>query len=367
MIIAHEDMNIYAHVSIIEALLKFGVIFVLRFITWDKLRLYGICLCISTIINCAIYLKICQIKYKECKLIFYWNKKLFKEIAGYTGWNFFGATSVIFKYQVVNILLNQFFNPAVVAARGIATQVSGAVITFSQNFTTALRPPLIKSYASAQEDETLRLIVFGAKCSYFLLYVVLLPVLIETPMVLSLWLKKQPELTSLFVRLALIEVLLGPFMDMPSLVAQATGKIKLIQITSGIWIFNLPASWIILKIGMPAYSVSIIAIIIIVIIFIARIYILNKLIAHSSLQFLFKAVFPMLIMSIISAVIPLIVYNIMKESFLRLLVVAIISIISISCCTYIFGLTKTERQIIKKNIREKLIYYNIFSSGLGNK
>ena len=41
-IIAHERMNVYAYVSIIEVLLKLLIVFMLVWITYDKLILYGI-------------------------------------------------------------------------------------------------------------------------------------------------------------------------------------------------------------------------------------------------------------------------------------------------------------------------------------
>ncbi len=225
-------MNIYAYVSIIEAVLKLGVVFVLPLIYRDKLTLYGILILGVTVIITAVYQIVCTKKYKECKFKFYWNKDLFKELTGYTGWNMFGASVGIFKYQMVNIVLNQFFNPVVIAARSIAASVNNAVINFSQNFNTAMRSQIIKSYAAGEKEAMLSLIFLGSKGTYLLMYLFVLPLMLETPIILELWLRKPPEYAALFTRLVLLDVLIDSINYPIMTAAHATGKIKMSEILS---------------------------------------------------------------------------------------------------------------------------------------
>lgn len=139
IVIAHEDMQIYATVSIIEVVCKLGVVFLLQIIVVDKLVLYGILLFILQTGVALVYLLICLKKYEECQFKkFYWDKVLFKETIDFTSWSLFGAFFTVGRNQAVTILLNQFFNPIVIAARTIAVTVSGQVNTFSQNFNTSL-------------------------------------------------------------------------------------------------------------------------------------------------------------------------------------------------------------------------------------
>lgn len=139
IVIAHEDMQIYATVSIIEVVCKLGVVFLLQIIVVDKLVLYGILLFILQTGVALVYLLICLKKYEEYQFKkFYWDKVLFKETIDFTSWSLFGAFSTVGRNQAVTILLNQFFNPIVIAARTIAVTVSGQVNTFSQNFNTSL-------------------------------------------------------------------------------------------------------------------------------------------------------------------------------------------------------------------------------------
>jgi O-antigen/teichoic acid export membrane protein len=257
-IIAHEEMNIYAYVSILEVVLKLGIVFLLRFIPMDKLQLYGILMGIVTIINTTVYRSVCR-KFKECKFYFYWNKNLAKEIMSYTGWNLFGTFTGIFRHQTVNILINQFFNPIVIASRSVAFLVNGAVTSFSQNLNTAIGPQITKNYASGKKEEMLSLVFQGAKGTYFVMYLFTLPLILEMPTVLTLWLKNPPTYSILFTRLALVEALIESI-SFPIISALlATGKIKLYTLVVGsIFLLNFPVSWIALALGAPAYSVLII-------------------------------------------------------------------------------------------------------------
>jgi O-antigen/teichoic acid export membrane protein len=64
-IIAHENMNIYAYVSIIEAVLKLAIVFLLQVLSFDKLVLYGLLLMTVSFINTTIYRIYCKKHYKK--------------------------------------------------------------------------------------------------------------------------------------------------------------------------------------------------------------------------------------------------------------------------------------------------------------
>ena len=348
MIIAHENMNIYAYVSIVEVTLKLAIVFVLRFTLWDKLTLYGLLILFVAVINTTIYRIVCMRKYSECSFSFYWNKDLFKEIVSYSGWNMFGATAGIFKNQIVNILLNQFFNPIVVAARAIATQVDNAAMSLSQNFSTAIRPQMIKSYAAGENEMTLSLMFRGSKGTYLLMYLFALPLALEMPMVLGLWLKNPPEYAVLFTRLMLVDVLVTSVSYPIMTAAQATGKIMMYQsVVGGILLLNVPFSWIALQMGFPAYSVLIIALGVTLIATVARLLILKRLVKYSIWRFCKMVLIPVFVISIVSAILPVIIYYFLEQNILRLFLVIGVSVISVGIISYCIGLNREERQKVK--------------------
>jgi O-antigen/teichoic acid export membrane protein len=351
MIIAHEDMNIYAYISIIEVLLKLGIVFILRFILWDKLILYGMLMLIVTIINTSAYRIISNKKYPECTFSFYWNKDLFKEITSYTGWNLFGASVGVLKKQIMNILLNQFFNPIVVAARSIAAMIENAATSFSNNFNIAMRPQIIKSYAIGEKEAMLSLMFRGSKGTYLLVYLFVLPLVLEMPMVFTLWLKNPPEYAVLFTRLALFDVLINSISFPLMTAAQATGRIKLYQsVVGGVLLLNVPVAWITLFMGAPAYSVMIVSIFITSVAYIVRLFILKRLIDYSIWQY-FKTVYiPVCVISVVSAIIPVMCFYFLAQNIVRLCLVVILSIISVSVHSYFIALNKDERRMVRSII-----------------
>lgn len=141
VIIAREQMNIYAYVSIVEVLLKLAIVYILTVFTFDKLKLYSVLTCSVIFFTSSFYILYCNRKFSESKITFYWNKNMFYELISYCGWNLFGALSAVLRSQGINLLLNLFFNPTINAARAIAFQVNNAINQFINNFFQAVRPP----------------------------------------------------------------------------------------------------------------------------------------------------------------------------------------------------------------------------------
>jgi O-antigen/teichoic acid export membrane protein len=354
MIIAHEDMNLYAYVSIVEVSLKLTLVFLLRLILADKLLLYGILVGAIACINTMIYRIFCGVKYKECKFEPFWDKCLFKEIIAYTGWSLFGSLTTIVRHHAVTILLNQFFNPIVIAARSIAMQVNNAVFSFSNNFTTAMNPQIIKNYSAGKKPEMVLLMLRGVKASYFLMHLFVLPLVLEMPIVLSFWLKNLPEDVVLFTQLALIDTLVNSVSFPVMTVARATGKIKNYELILGsIQIGCFLIAWLVLLIGTPAYSVMIVSIGISILMFVARLLIVRYLVKISIKQFFREAVFPCCIFSLISAIFPFILRIMFGQNIINMMVVSFVSVLSVCASMYMIGLNNIERGKINQIIVQK--------------
>jgi hypothetical protein len=273
----------------------------------------------------------------------------------YTVWNFFGAISGICKNQGINILLNQFFSPLVVTARSIAVTVNTAAISSYQNFMTSINPQIIKSYAAGQKNEMLWLMFRGAKGTFFLIYLVSLPLIFEMPKILSLWIGEPPQYTVLFTRLMLIDTFIDSISYSSATTALATGRIKLYRLVTGcIILLNFPLSLLLLFFGFPAYSAMIVSICLSVITVTVRILILHWLIDFSLLQFLKEVVLPISIVSVTSVIFPVFLYALLPTSFYRLCVIIITSVLSVCGSMYLFGLDRAEKNHIKNIILRKI-------------
>jgi O-antigen/teichoic acid export membrane protein len=355
IIIAHERMNVFAWVSIAEVSLKLLIVFMLQWFGFDKLKLYAILMFIVALLIRLIYGVYCGKKFKESEFRFYWDKPLFKTLINYAGWNLWGNAAVVIMDQGVNILLNIFFGPVVNAARGIAYQVKSAVNQFVQNFQMAMNPQIIKSYAAGDLKYMHQLIFQGAKYSFFLLFTLSLPIMLETEIILKLWLKTVPDYTVIFTRLVLINVLLdcisGPLMT----AAQASGKIKLYQgVVGGLLILNLPVSYIFLKLGYSPEITLYVSIGISTIALIARLKIISPLVKLDTFIYLKKVVLKILSVSLVSMIIPTLIKSFLHEGFARLLIIGFSSLVVVGATIYFVGLGKNEQNFLTNKLKQVL-------------
>lgn len=232
-IIAHERMSAFAYISILEAIGKLAIAFLIVVSPMDKLIFYAILMCAVALIVRFAYGIYCKRNFEECTYHFIFDKDLLKRMFGFAGWNFIGATSAVLRDQGGNVVINLFCGPAVNAARGIAFQVNNAVSGFVTNFMTALNPQITKSYAAGDRDYMMTLIYQGARLSFYMLLLLSLPVLINTHYILELWLKTVPEHAVLFVQLVLVFAM-SESISHPLITAMlATGKIRNYQLVVG--------------------------------------------------------------------------------------------------------------------------------------
>jgi len=352
-IIAHENMKVYAYVSIVEVLLKLLIVYLLVLFSYDKLKLYAILMFIVTGIVTLIYRTYCKRKFVECKYSYFWDKKLFKEIFSYSGWNLFSVMALALNTQGVNIILNSFFGPLVNASRGIAYQVNSAVDQFVQNFMTATRPQIIKYYSTGENEKMLKLIFQSSKLSFFLLFILSMPILLETNYVFIIWLKSVPLYAVIFTRLVIISLLINSLSYPLITGAQATGNIKKYQLTIGLVAFlNLPISYLFLKFGFPAQSVFIATVIFSIIYLVLRLILLKDLINLSRKAYIKEVIYPISLTTIIAYVIPYFISSNLSEGFFRFSIVLIIGFIASIASIYYIGVSITERNMLKEQIKK---------------
>lgn len=352
IIIAHEDMRIYAYVAIIEVLLKLGIVFLLIYISVDKLPLYGFLIFSVSLINLLIYAIICLKKYNECQLKkYYWDKILFKEILNFTGWTLFGQLTTVFRTHAVTILLNQSFSPIVVASRAIASNISGRINMFASSFNLGLYPSIIKSYSSGNKNRMFEVIFNGSKLTFSLMWIFALPVFVEIEAILGLWLKEVPEFTVLFTRLVLVESLIVSISLPLITAARAPGKMKKYELILGsIQLLIFAVSWIVLSLGYPAYSVFIVAILFNLIMFIVRLYIVSSLIGLRVSPYLKLVLLPVIMIITLSASLSYCVDFIMPDSIMFSILNSFTSFLITSICIYFIGLNKELRSKVKNKV-----------------
>lgn len=287
LIIAHEKMNVFAYVGVLEALGRLTIVFILMWLTYDKLIIYGILILMLSASVSISYFLYCWKHYPESSYRWYWNTGEIRELLGFSGWHFLGTFSITCRSQGINILLNLFFNPAVNAARSIAFQVNAHIIQLSTNFFTAIKPQIYKSYAKQKFQDLYELMMRGTIISAFLISIVAFPILADTPFILGLWLKEVPDYAVGFTQLALINGLIdgadGPLIA----AALATGKIrKYILIVALIILANIPVSFVALELGCDPTITMVISICISLFSMFVRAWLLKQMIGFPFQKYL---------------------------------------------------------------------------------
>lgn len=359
-IIAHERMQAFAYISIIEAVLKLSIVYLLIVSPIDKLITYSILLVLVSLIIRLLYGIYCSRNFEECKYVKVKDSSVFKEMLAFSGWSFMNNGAYIFNTQGVNILINIFFGVTFNAARGLATQVEGAVMQFVNNFTTAINPQITKSYASEDRKRMFGLICSGAKYSYFLLLAFALPIMLEIDFILSIWLIEVPEYTSLFIRLLFVGAMVTVVGNTGVTACMATGRIKkyTLWISSiGSMVFFL--SWLAYKAGASVQSTYYIYIGVYLVILFVRLFIMTELLDFPITLFVKKVLYRIISVTLISIIIPYLCFRTMEMGWPRFFATLVVSFVSVAFSIYVLGLSQGERlklvAIVKrrlKNIRK---------------
>lgn len=359
-IIAHEKMDAYAYISILEVVLTLVAVFLLVVSPIDKLVAYSILLFLVKLLIRFFYGVYCGRNFEECKYRFIFDKSLLREMSGFAGWNFFGNTAYLFNTQGVNMLINVFFGVAANAARGVAGQVDSAIKMFVGNFMTAVNPQIIKSYAAGDLKYMHMLIYRSSKLSGFLLLFFAIPVLFEADEILYIWLKVVPDYSSIFLRILIIASFFDTVFSSSMVTAvNATGKIKKYQITMtliGCLVF--PISWIVFYLGGAVWSTYVVYGIIYFILVFVRLFLLKGLINLDPIDFIKTVMLPYIPVVILSLIAPALIVHFMDEGILRLIILCVVSVISTSLVVYTLGLTQGERQFVYEKIFIKMCRKN---------
>lgn len=358
-IIAHERMSVYAYIGVVEAIFKLALIFVLLYAPFsDKLITYAIILILWAICLLIWYVLYCRKRFSECHIQLVKDKSIYKGMLSYSLWDFVGQFCATGNSQGINILINMFFGVTMNAARSISYQVENAIMQFSNNFMTSLQPQIVKSFAQKDYDRFFILIYEGGKYSFYLLFMVSLPIFLEADYILSIWLLEVPPLTSLFLRCIMVITLVRVPIQTLIKGVHATGNVKTLNLTAGVYsaLTFLPFVYIFYKVGLPVWTCFIIQAFngwIVCSYFEMRA--LKKQMDYSMWDYYKKVVLLPIAVCVIPSIVAALPSVYMEQCFLRLLITGSISVITTSICVYFFGITKNVRAMVNCFIKSKFL------------
>lgn len=344
---AHEDFNIYALFQILKSVVTLFFVILLKFVDGDKLWWYALFVLIVQL-GFVIANRIYDVRnYKECTYHFVWDKGLFYRLFSYTSWSLAGQMSNTLADQGINLLMNMFFGPAVNAARGIAVQVQNSVSSLVWNFQGASIPQIVKLYAKGERESYVKLVNSSSKVSFFIFYLMVVPICFEMHMLLHIWLGQTTEYMILFSILVLVNVLTAAFGGTLVFLIQATGKIRNFQLFSTISnLIIFPLTYLLYKMGYSAYISYILIFVSRILIDLYTFHLARKLADYPMRSYYMKVVLPEIVVSIAGIIAPLLLYVSIEKGFIRLILTFTISILLNTFFILYLGFNRNERKWI---------------------
>ncbi|AFL69147.1 oligosaccharide flippase family protein [Sulfurospirillum barnesii] len=346
MVIAHEKMSFFAYMSILEALLRLAAVYLLVIIVFDKLVAYAAFTAFVVLMILGFYYFYNKKYYKaETTFSLTWDKPLAKEMLSFSGWSLFGSLAWMLMNHGINIMLNIFFGPAVNSARGISMQVNMAIGSLINSFRMAVDPQIVKMHSGENSEGMKHLSLLSARYTFYLALLLILPLYLEIETILNIWLVEVPEWTVEFCKLMLIFSLIQTFDMSFGTIFKALGNIKENQILGGVtYLLVLPMGYISYKFYdlEPTAILYIQIVAVIVVAFVVKVYLLNKLTDISFDEYWHDFLLPVLkVMSIVMVLSDIIVLTVMNP-----FVIIILSIIGVLLSIYYFDMSKSMRNKI---------------------
>lgn len=354
-IIAHEKMDVYAYVEILNVSLKLLIVYLLCIGNFDKLILYASLMLAVSILIMMVYRIYAIRQFPEAHFHWIWDKTYLRPLLSFSGWDLYGNACVIARQQGTNFLINIFYGVVFNAASGIATTVQGTISGLAFNIILAFRPQIIKQYAKGNVEDMSKL-VGNAVCFTTILFGCMsIPLILETHYIMKAWLGVIPEKSEIFCQILLIASFLGLLNNIWNTCIHATGKIKEISIFSGtFFLISLPIIYVVFQFKAPVESAYLVFILSIVFVNVSNLLIIKKKIPKLKLNFVFLNYIKVIIVLMVSYYITSLFKAQMQETFIRLLVDCFICWIIIFASSFIFILNKKQKKSIISKICPKL-------------
>lgn len=350
-IIAHEKMKAFAYISLVEAALKLLVVAILYYLPFDKLKVYAFLILVISLTIRFLYTTYSHKNFNETHFKFVFDFDRIRRMGGFASWNLIGNLALVGLTQGLNMLLNVFFGPVVNAARGVAVQVQSAVQQFATNFQTAVNPQITKSYAVGDLPYMHSLICRGCKFSFFMVFLLSLPIIIMVDQALVLWLKTPPDYASAFLQIILVNSMVDCLSNPLNNAVSASGIIRNFQLTNGLFmLLVVPVAYFALKLDANPAWVFVAQLIMTSIAHFLKLLFAKKRVGLSVALFAKNVYLPVVSVALISPIIPVVVYRIIEHTILNFLLTGCLCVIAVVLTVYAVGLQSNERKLINKKL-----------------
>ena len=353
VIIAYERMNIFAYITVYEAIAKLAIALSIASIPTHRLPIYASLLMLLALSVRIFYGYYCKRHFSECKKVKGTDRILYRDFLKISGWNLLGTSASIVTTQGMSIVINLFTNVIVNSAKGIALQVENVIRNLVENFMMSIRPQITQAYAKGDNQYLEALVSKSSRYAFFLMALLCFPIIFSTKQILTFWLGEIPTYTSEFVQFTLVYILMIPLNGTLETVLLATGNIKRCQIVlSSLQILNLPLSCVILYLGLPPYLIYISYILLSYLSFTFRIKYVTENTQITYSYYFHKIVKPIVLTSLFALILPIVSDSYLNQkTFLNFLFRSLIVEFSLLTSIWFLGIDADEKMFFISKIK----------------
>lgn len=344
-VVAYERLDFFAYASIVDAVLKLAIAYIIGSTGFDKLIVYALLLAIESFSMLIVYKIFCTRSFDTCEYNRILDKTVFREMFMFSGWTLFGGFSNVATQNGFLFMLNMFCGVIANAAMGIANQVLTALVTFVGSFQTSFQPQIVKSYAQGEFDRVHSLVNTTSKFSFALMFLPACLLIINIDMILDIWLGTVPENAGSFCQIlilcATVDAITCPIYS----AVMATGKIAKYQILISIsFLLDFVVSFIMFEFGIEPFLILMSRIITRgVLNGIIGLYSTKTLLNHDVKVYIQKTVSPILVLlAIMSPIVYFVYTNFEGVKLLAVSVPTMVFSFLIACYFILFSASEKE-------------------------
>lgn len=350
-VLAHEKMDFYALISVIDILLKLVIVSILPIVKYDSLIIYGFLLSIISLLDLLIYVVYCKCNFAEIKVRRTFSKSSFRSMLSFTGWNLTGSLSSVLREQGINLIINLFCGPVINAARGVATQINNAIVGLVQNLSVPSRPQVIQSYAQGNTERMINITYSVSKLCCCVASIIVIPLSYEMDYILNMWLgtNNVPAHTQSFAIIVLITSFQGMLNAPISTIIHATGNIKRYQLWgSCIKMISVPCAYFLLKLHLaPEYALLSVLVFDYIGHYVCLI-ITRQQINISLKDYIKRVLLPLIPTILVGCIVSLIINSLFEDGLVQFVMAFLLSIVASAIVSFYICLTLEEKRLISQ-------------------
>lgn len=351
-VIAHEDMNVYSYVGVMEGVVKLCIAYLITVAPFNKLIFYSILMFLATSLSQSSYIVYARLHYLECRLKRVWDVKLLKKSFSFISWNIVGTARAAVITQGMDLVLNIFLGPVANAARAVTNQVDGAIFRFSSNLMIAAQPQLVKSYAQGEMERLHHLFFKTTRFSFYVLWLLICPFLFCIDGVLHLWLKEVPQWTPSFLLWSslssLVYVLTKPLWSLTLAVGKLKKYVVFDTLTS---VLSIPTAIVLLSLGYSPVYVYMAAVLVQVFNTMALLWVVKSYIHFSFWQYFREVVMQFAKVALVSLPFVWGLSCILGNGGFKVLVYYPFGLIVTGVAIFFVGMKTDEKQLVINKVR----------------